>query len=74
MTRVPVAPEMSRWACGRCCRDVAELAARVMLHTMQRRQEWLRGSLIESDVEPLSFAGSTRLTDVHVPAGSREAA
>jgi len=33
------------------------------LYTMQRRQEWLRECLIESDVEPLLFAGSARLTD-----------
>jgi len=33
------------------------------LYTMQRRQEWLRECLIESDVDPLSFAGSARLTD-----------
>ena len=33
------------------------------LYSMQRRQEWLRECLIESDVEPLSFAGSARLTD-----------
>ncbi len=33
------------------------------LYSMQRRQEWLRESLVESDVGPLSFAGSARLTD-----------
>ncbi len=32
------------------------------VHGMQRRQEWLRECLIDSDVEPLSFAGSARLT------------
>ena len=33
------------------------------LYTMQRRQEWLRESLIENDVEPLAFVASVRLTD-----------
>ena len=33
------------------------------LHTMQRRQEWLRESLVESDAEPLAFVGSARLAD-----------
>ena len=127
MTRVPIAPEMLRWACERSGRDVADLAARVpqlpawvrgerqpslkqleklatatrtpfgylflaappedrlpvpdfrtlwgvsrsrpspdlldTLYSMQRRQEWLRECLIESDVGPLSFTGSARLTD-----------
>ncbi len=33
------------------------------LYAMQRRQGWLREHLIENDAEPLSFAGSARLTD-----------
>ncbi len=33
------------------------------LYTMQRRQEWLRESLVENDAEPLSFVGSARLAD-----------
>ncbi len=127
MTRVPVTPEMLRWACERSGRGMADLAARVpqlpawvrgekkptlkqleklaaatrtpfgylflreppeerlpvpdfrtvwgasrtrpspdlldTLYAMQRRQDWLRECLLESDVEPLPFAGSARLTD-----------
>lgn len=127
MTRVPVAPEMLRWACERSGRDFAGLATSVpqlpawmrgerqptlrqleklavatrtplgylflarppeerlpvpdfrtmwgtfrerpspdlldTLYAMQRRQDWLRECLIESDVEPLWFAGSARLAD-----------
>ncbi|MXW56224.1 MAG: ImmA/IrrE family metallo-endopeptidase [Gemmatimonadales bacterium] len=33
------------------------------LHTMRRRQEWLRESLVESDAEPLAFVASARLAD-----------
>lgn len=33
------------------------------LYTMQRRQEWLRESLVENDAEPLAFVGSSRLAD-----------
>lgn len=33
------------------------------LYTMQRRQAWLRESLIENDAEPLAFVGSARLGD-----------
>ncbi|MCY3594956.1 MAG: ImmA/IrrE family metallo-endopeptidase [Bacteroidetes bacterium] len=33
------------------------------LHTMRRRQEWLRETLVESEMEPLSFVGSARLVD-----------
>lgn len=33
------------------------------LYTMQRRQAWLRESLIESEAESLAFAGSARLED-----------
>ena len=33
------------------------------LHTMQRRQEWLRESFVESDAEPLAFVASARLDD-----------
>lgn len=33
------------------------------LYTMQRRQAWLRESLVESGAEPLTFAGSARLAD-----------
>ena len=127
MTRVPVPPEMLRWACERAGYDVAHLAARIpqlpawvrrerqptlkqleklakathtplgylflpeppderlpvpdyrtvsgtaaakpspdlldTLYTMQRRQEWLRKSLVESDAEPVAFVGSARLAD-----------
>lgn len=33
------------------------------LYTMQRRQAWLRESLIESGAEPVAFAGSAHLDD-----------
>ena len=33
------------------------------LYTMQRRQDWLRESLIEIDAEPLAFVASARLAD-----------
>jgi transcriptional regulator with XRE-family HTH domain len=33
------------------------------LYTMQRRQEWLRESLVENDVEPLAFVASAKLAD-----------
>ena len=33
------------------------------IYAMQRRQSWLRETLIESDAEPLEFVGSARLTD-----------
>ena len=33
------------------------------LYTMQRRQEWLRESLDENNVEPLAFVASARLAD-----------
>ena len=127
MIRVPVPPEMLRWACERAGHDVAHVAERVpqlwawvrrerqptlkqlerlakithtplgylflreppeerlpvpdyrtvsgsaaakpspdlldTLYTMQRRQAWLRESLVEREVEPLPFAGSARLGD-----------
>ena len=127
MTRVPVHPEMLRWACERAGYDVAhfaehipqllawvrrerqptlkqleELARRThtpfgylflpeppderlpvpdyrtvagtaearpspdlldTLYTMQRRQMWLRESLVEKEVEPLVFVASARLAD-----------
>lgn len=127
MTRVPVPPEMLRWACERADYDVEHFAARMpqllvwvrherrptlkqlekfaklthtplgylflseppneplpvpdyrtvagtargrpspdlldTLYTMQRRQEWLRESLVENDVEPLAFVASARLAD-----------
>ena len=128
MTRVPVSPEMLRWACERAGIDVAHLAKRMpqlpawvrserqptlkqleklaklthtplgylflpeppgerlpvpdyrtvpdtarggrpspdlldTLYTMQRRQEWLRESLVENDVEPLAFVASASLAD-----------
>ena len=133
MTRVPVAPEMLRWACERSGRDLADLATSVpqlpvwmrgerqptlrqleklaaatrtpfgylflaeppqerlpvpdfrtvwrasrerpspdlldTLYAMKRRQDWLRDCLIESDVEPLPFAGSARLSDDPAPVG-----
>ena len=127
MTRIPVPPEMLRWACERAGHDVAHVAARIpqlpswvrrerhptlkqleklakathtplgylflpeppeerlpvpdyrtvsgagrdkpspdlldTLYTMQRRQEWLRESLVEHDAEPIAFVGSARLAD-----------
>ena len=127
MIRVPVPPEMLRWACERAGYDVADLAECMpqlrawvrrerqptlkqleklakathtplgylllpeppeehlpvpdyrtvtgvrrdkpspdlldTLYTMQRRQEWLRESLVENDAEPLAFVGSARLAD-----------
>ena len=33
------------------------------LYTMQRRQMWLRESLLENEVEPLAFVASAHLTD-----------
>lgn len=33
------------------------------LYTMQRRQAWLRESLVETDAAPLDFVGSARLSD-----------
>ena len=33
------------------------------LYMMQRRQEWLRESLVENDVEPLAFVASASLAD-----------
>lgn len=33
------------------------------IYTMQRRQSWLRETLVESDAEPLGFVGSARLSD-----------
>ena len=127
VTRVPVSPEMLRWACERAGFDVARLAKRMpqlpawvrrerqptlkqleklakltrtpfgylflpeppderlpvpdyrtvagttrvtpspdlldTLYTMQRRQEWLRESLVENDVAPLAFVASARLAD-----------
>lgn len=33
------------------------------IYTMQRRQSWLRETLIESEAEPLEFVGSARLSD-----------
>ena len=133
MIRVPVPPEMLRWACERAGRDVAdvaehipqlwtwvrserqptlkqlELLARVThtplgylflpeppdeslpvpdyrtvsgkatakpspdlldtLYTMQRRQAWLRDSLLEHEAEKLAFVGSARLADEPAAAG-----
>ena len=127
MTRVPVTPEMLRWACERAGYEVAQVAERMpqlaawvrgesqptlkqleelaklthtplgylflpeppeerlpvpdyrtvrgaarakpspelldTLYTMQRRQDWLRASLVENEVEPLSFVASARLAD-----------
>ena len=127
MIRVPVPPEMIRWACERAGHDLAHFAERIpqlpawirrekkptlkqlerlarlthtplgylllpkppderlpvrdfrtvagtanakpspdlldTLYTMQRRQEWLRQSLVESDVEPLAFVASANLAD-----------
>ena len=127
MTRVPVPPEMLRWACERAGYDVDHLAERIpqlpawirrerqptmkqleklakvthtplgylflpeppdeplpvpdyrtvagaargrqspnlldTLYTMQRRQEWLRESLVENDVGQLPFVASVRLAD-----------
>ena len=33
------------------------------LYTMQRRQAWLRESLVENELEPLTFVASARLAD-----------
>ena len=33
------------------------------LYTMQRRQEWMRESLVENDVEPLAFVATVHLAD-----------
>ena len=127
MTRVPVPPEMLRWACERAGYDMEHVAARIpqfpawircethptlkqleklaklthtplgylflskppnehlpvpdyrtvtgtarqrpspdlldTLYTMQRRQGWLRESLVENDAEPLAFVASARLSD-----------
>ena len=127
MTRVPVPPEMLRWACERAGYDMEHVAARIpqfpawirrerqptlkqleklaklthtplgylflpeppnerlpipdyrtvtgtargrpspdlldTLYTMQRRQAWLRESLVENDAEPLAFVASARLAD-----------
>ena len=127
MIRVPVPPEMLRWACARAGYDVEDVAARIpqlpawvrrekqptlkqleklarvthtpfgylflpeppderlpiadyrtaagtvrdrlspdlldTLHTMQRRQAWLREILVESGAEPLAFVASARLAD-----------
>ncbi len=127
MTRVPVPPEMLRWACERAGYDMEHVAARIpqfpawirrerqptlkqleklaklthtplgylflpeppnerlpipdyrtvtgtargrpspdlldTLYTMQRRQAWLRESLVENDAEPLAFVASARSSD-----------
>ena len=127
MIRIPVPPEMLRWACERAGHDVDHVAKRIpqlrawirherqptlkqlerlanvthtplgylflpeppderlpvpdyrtlsgtaaakpspdlldTLYTMQRRQAWLRESLVEHDTEPLPFVGSARLAD-----------
>ena len=127
MIRIPVPPEMLRWACERAGYDVAHVAERMpqlqawvrrerqptlkqleklaklthtplgylflpeppderlpvpdyrtvaggaearpspdlldTLYTMQRRQVWLRESLVENEVEPLAFVASARLAD-----------
>ena len=39
------------------------------LYTMQRRQGWLRESLVENDAEPLDFVGCARLSDEPDAAG-----
>ena len=39
------------------------------LYAMQRRQAWLREHLVENEAEPLTFAGSARLTDDPSSAG-----
>ncbi len=135
MIRVPVPPEMLRWACERAGHDVAHVAERVpqlwawvrserqptlkqlerlakvthtplgylflpeppderlpvpdyrtvsgsatakpspdlldTLYTMQRRQAWLRESLVENEAEPQPFVGSARL-GVEPDAAGRE--
>ena len=127
MTRVPVSPEMLRWACERVGYNVAYFAERIpqlpawlrrerqptlkqleklasvthaplgylflpeppdehlpvtdyrtvadtvqgrpspdlldTLYMMQRRQMWLRESLVESEAEPLAFVASAHLAD-----------
>ncbi len=133
MIRVPVPPEMLRWACERAGYNVAHVAERVpqlwswvrreqqptlkqleklakvtrtplgylflpeppeerlpvtdyrtvsgnvtakpspdlldTLYTMQRRQAWLRESLVEQEAEPLAFVGSAHLADEPDAAG-----
>ena len=39
------------------------------LYTMQRRQMWLRESLVENEAEPLAFVASARLADDPVAVG-----
>lgn len=39
------------------------------IYAMQRRQSWLRETLIESEAEPLAFVGSARLSDDPEAAG-----
>ncbi len=126
MTRVPVQPELLRWACERAGYDVHALAPRFpqlpawergeaqptfkqleafarathtpfgflflreppeeslpipdfrtlkrrptrpspelldTLYAMQRRQDWLREELVESEADPLEFVGSARVSD-----------
>ena len=58
--RLPVPDFRTVWGASRA-RPSPDLLD--TLYGMQLRQEWLRECLIESDVEPLSFAGSARLTD-----------
>jgi len=39
------------------------------IYAMQRRQAWLRDTLVEGEAEPLTFVGSARLTDDPETAG-----
>ena len=55
---VPDYRTVARAAGGRPSPDLLDT-----LHTMRRRQDWLRESLVENDVEPLAFVGSARLAD-----------
>ncbi|MDE0103313.1 MAG: ImmA/IrrE family metallo-endopeptidase [Bryobacterales bacterium] len=41
------------------------------LYTMQRRQAWLRESLVENEAEPLDFVGIARLSDDPSDAGRK---
>jgi len=64
--RLPVPDFRTVWGVSRA-RPSADLLD--TLYCMQRRQDWLRENLIESDLEPLSFVGGARLTDAPASVG-----
>lgn len=51
MIRVPVIPKLPSWA-----RESADLS-------QEERQEWLRESLLENELEPLAFVSSAEIAD-----------